>query len=65
MSTIKDALNKIREFQSTPISHAHVAEPTDSCKSSAKATEAPDDLFNIEWSKFTIDGVSLPLTVYV
>ena len=57
MSTIKDAFNKIGEFQSTPISHAHVAEPTDSCKSSAKATEAPDDLFNIEWSKFTIDGV--------
>lgn len=57
MSTIKDAFNKIGEFQSTPISHAHVAEPTDSCKSSAKATEAPDDLFDIEWSKFTIDGV--------
>ena len=57
MSTIKDALNKIEEFQSTPISHAHVAEPTDSCKSSARATEVPDDLFDIEWSKFTIDGV--------
>lgn len=57
MSTIKDALNKIGEFQSTPISHAHVAEPTDSCKSSARATEVPDDLFDIEWSKFTIDGV--------
>lgn len=57
MSTIKDALNKIGEFQSTPISHVHVAEPTDSCKSSARATEVPDDLFDIEWSKFTIDGV--------
>lgn len=57
MSTIKDALNKIGEFQSTPISHAHVAESTDSSKPSAEATEVPDDLFNIEWDKFTIDGV--------
>lgn len=58
MSTIKDALNKIGEFQSTPISHAHVvAESTDSSNPSAGVTEIPDDLFNIEWDKFTIDGV--------
>lgn len=59
MSTIKDALNKIMEYQNTPIPHAHAAEPTDNSKSSAEAIEVqvPDDLFDIEWDKFTIDGV--------
>lgn len=57
MSTIKDALNKIGEFQSTPISHVRVAESADSSKPSAEAIEVPDDLFDIEWDKFTIDGV--------
>ena len=51
MSTIKDALSKIEGFQNTPISHA----PADSNKPSA--VEVPDDLFDIDWSKFTIDGV--------
>lgn len=56
MSTIKDALNKIGGFQNTPISHARVVESADS-KPSAEIAEDPDDLFDIDWSKFTIDGV--------
>lgn len=56
MSTIKDALNKIGGFQNTPISHARVVESADS-KPSAEIAEDPDDLFDVDWSKFTIDGV--------